>query len=273
MVPADSLLSLLHSVRHSRHNPLSQAMLVPDRLPHSGPIAKALLLAKDPIDQQVWLSRLQRPRPEHCRQCRCFRRVRPSSILLTEPAAVDLLSSISLHSFGCCSLPFYSTHEQEHWSAPSLRPSNSDLKTAMTSFPLQKGVLERIQTSPSLPARRLQTLAAMKSSPAFLKTKQVFEDDRRFALEQVHASSPRIGAAAQQGTHQPSQDIGCAQHHRPQTSAVSLGRTHSNSSADSMADSVSSYHGYAGVNYQSGEQQNLALHSNVVKVHRNVTIR
>lgn len=157
----------------------------------------------------------------------------------------------------CCSFPFYSTLPGEHWSAPSLRPNSSDLKSAMTSFPLQKSILDCIQTPPSLPARRVHTAATMKSSPAFLKTKKLFEDDRKFALRQVHASNCQVIPAAPAQAHRRSQDPSDAPHktqqHTPHSSASSLVRTHSDSSTTSMADSVSSYHGYAGVNYQSSE--------------------
>ena len=145
----------------------------------------------------------------------------------------------------------------EHWSAPSLRPKSSDLKSAMRSFPLQRDILDCTQTSPSLRARRVHTAATMKSSPAFLKTQQLFDDDRKFALSQVHASSSHIMAAAPVQSSKHSQDARNAadrtQQHSPHSSASSLATTHSDSSTNSMADSVSSYHGYAGVNYQSSK--------------------
>lgn len=153
-------------------------------------------------------------------------------------------------------MPLYNSYPQEHWSAPSLRPSSSDLKTCMTSFPLQRGVLDHIHTHPSLPVKRMHTAATMQSSPAFIKTKQLFEEDRKFALEQVHATSPRIRAASTQHRRQQSHVSSHAAEqaqHRPQSSASSIVRTQSDSSTNSMADSVSSYHGYAGVNYQSGK--------------------
>ena len=51
MVPADSLLTVLHSIRDTRLDPLSQGMLVPDRLSHSRAATEALLPAKDLINQ------------------------------------------------------------------------------------------------------------------------------------------------------------------------------------------------------------------------------
>ena len=127
----------------------------------------------------------------------------------------------------------------------------------MRSFPLQKGILDCTQTSPSLPARRVHTAATMKASPAFLKTKKLFEDDRRYALRQVHASSCQVILAAPAQAHRHSQDPTDAaqgtQQHTAHSSALFLARTRSDSSTNSMADSVSSYHGYAGVNYQSSE--------------------
>lgn len=159
----------------------------------------------------------------------------------------------------CCSLRFYSTLPGEHWSAPSLRPNSSDLRSAMVSFPLQRGLADRIQSAPILPAGRVRTAATMKSSPAFLKTKQLFEDDRKFALQQVHAPSCQVTPVHSVQGHKHSQHCSKAaqqtQQHATYSSSSSLSRTHSAaSSGNSMADSVSSYHGYAGVNYQSSKQ-------------------
>ena len=154
----------------------------------------------------------------------------------------------------CCSFPFYSTLPGERWSAPSLRPNSSDLTSAMTSFPLQRGILDRIQTSPSLPAKRMHTAATMQSSPAFLKTTQLFEDDRKFATRQLHASSCQA-IPVQGQKHSQDRNIVARQKQLriSRSPASSLVRTQSDSSGNSVADSVSSYHGYYGVNYQSSK--------------------
>ncbi len=137
----------------------------------------------------------------------------------------------------------------------------------MPAFPLQRGVLGHLQPSPSLPAKRLHTIAATKASQAFLKTKQLFQDDRQFALQQAHTTSPRIAARASQhsprSTSSPSEQQAAVPHALRQESsevASSLGRTDSDRSANSMADSVSIYHGYAGVNYQSGKHHPCVQH-------------
>ena len=127
----------------------------------------------------------------------------------------------------------------------------------MPSFPLQGGVIGHQQRSSSSPAKRLHSTAATKASPAFSKTRQLFQDDRQFALEQLHASSPRIAAGASYQTSD-SMSSRLSQHSVPeQQHSHSLpsppAKTYSGNSASSMADSVSSYHGYAGVNYQSGK--------------------
>lgn len=184
----------------------------------------------------------------------------PSS---TEALSLALLCSLclgpspALSSHLCgCSFPLHSTLSYGHWSAPSLRPNSSDLRSAMTSFPLQRGFGD-CKASPSLPAPRVRTAETMKSSPAFLKTKQLFEDDRRFALRQVHAPSFQISTVAPVQSHKHSQDSRRAaqwtQQRTSHDSSASLAQTHSESSGKSMADSVSSYHGYAGVNYQSSK--------------------
>ncbi|KAL3159273.1 hypothetical protein ABBQ32_011236 [Trebouxia sp. C0010 RCD-2024] len=160
--------------------------------------------------------------------------------------------------------PLQSTLSYGHWSAPSLRPNNSDLRSAMTSFPLQQGFGD-CKASPSLPAPRVRTAETMKSSPAFLKTKQLFEDDRRFALRQVHAPSFKISTAVPVQGHKHSRDSCRAaqwtQRRTSHGSSASLAHTPSESSGNSMVDSVSSYHGYAGVNYQSSKwHTRLSMH-------------
>lgn len=149
----------------------------------------------------------------------------------------------------------YSTLPSSEWSPPSLRPKLPPL----SSFPLQRGILSQLQPSNSLVVKSIHSTAATKASPAFLKTKELFRDDRQFALEQVQASSPRIAVATPQhvsqhtisSTDQQAEAVNDQQHHL-RAAAPPLARSHSDSSADSLADSVSSYHGYAGVNYQSG---------------------
>ena len=189
--------------------------------------------------------------------------------LSTGKALESLTETLALHSFSCClallgslacspsqlcycSFPLHSTLSCGHWSAPSLRPNSSDLRPAMTSFPLQRGFGE----CKALPAR-VRTAETMKSSPAFQKTKQLFEDDRRFALQQVRAASGNFATAAPAQGHKHSHNCYAAARQTQQRasldSSASLAQAHSEGSGNSMADSVSSYHGYAGVNYQSSK--------------------
>ena len=124
----------------------------------------------------------------------------------------------------------------------------------MLPLSLQSGFLTEHQSLRSLSTRRSHSTAATKASAAYLKTQQLFEDDRQFALQQQHLSSPRIAAAQQS-----SDSIPAAQqrtdaphtHKRQESQDTTLGR--SSSGGLSVADSVSSYHGYSGVNYQSGK--------------------
>lgn len=153
-------------------------------------------------------------------------------------------------SFFCSSTALYSTCSTpfDAWSAPKLHPHGRGLQSAMTAAALQHGALTRLYPVHLLPKRPHST-AATKASPAYLKTQQLFQDDRQFALEQAHSSSPRI-TASHKSCHSPAINSQAA----PTTQQrSSIFRTHSDSSADSMADSVSSYHGYAGVNYQMGK--------------------
>lgn len=149
-------------------------------------------------------------------------------------------SSTALYS--SCSSPF------DAWSAPKLHPHGRGLQSTMTAAALQHGALTHLHPV-RLSAKRPHSTAATKASPAYLKTQQLFQDDRQFALEQAHSSSPRI-TASQEICNSPAPNTQAA----PSTQQrSSISRTHSDSSANSMADSVSSYHGYAGVNYQMGK--------------------
>ncbi|DBA94155.1 TPA: hypothetical protein ACH3X1_001793 [Trebouxia sp. C0004] len=114
----------------------------------------------------------------------------------------------------------------------------------MTAAALQHGALSHLYPV-HLSAKRPHSTAATKASPAYMKTQQLFQDDRQFALEQAHSSSPRI-TASQDSCNSPAVNTQAASSTQQRSS---ISRTHS---ANSMADSISSYHGYAGVNYQMG---------------------
>ncbi len=153
-------------------------------------------------------------------------------------------------SFWCSSTALYSTCSSpiDAWSAQKLHPSGRGLQSTMTAAALQHAAL--IHLFPvHLSAKRPHSTAATKASPAYLKTQQLFQDDRQFALEQAHSSSPRI-TAAQESCSSPAVSTQAAPSTQQRSSIFT---THSDSSANSMADSVSSYHGYAGVNYQMGK--------------------
>ncbi len=156
------------------------------------------------------------------------------------PICSFLCSSTALYS--TCSSPF------DAWSAPKLHPPGRGLQSTMTAAALQHGALTHLYPV-RLSAKRPHSTAVTKASPAYLKTQRLFQDDRQFALEQAHSSSPRI-TASQGSCSSPAVNTQAA----PSTQQrSSISRTHSDSSANSMADSVSSYHGYAGVNYQMGK--------------------
>ncbi|DBB11919.1 TPA: hypothetical protein ACH3X3_006059 [Trebouxia sp. C0006] len=148
-------------------------------------------------------------------------------------------SSTALYS--TCSSPI------DAWSAQKLHPSGRGLQSMMTAAALQHAALTHLFPV-HLSAKRPHSTAATKASPAYLKTQQLFQDDRQFALEQAHSSSPRI-TAAQESCSSPAVSTQAAPSTQQRSSIFT---THSDSSANSMADSVSSYHGYAGVNYQMG---------------------
>lgn len=153
-------------------------------------------------------------------------------------------------SFFCSSTALYSTCSSpfDAWSAPKMHPHGRGLQSAMTAAALQHGALPHLYPV-HLVAKRPHSTAVTKASPAYLKTQQLFQDDRQYALEQAHSSSPRI-AASQKSCNSSAVNTQAA----PSTQQhSSISRTHSDSSANSMADSVSSYHGYSGVNYQMGK--------------------
>lgn len=145
----------------------------------------------------------------------------------------------------------------EAWSAPSLHIGSNGLLPTLTTSAVGYRQFNQLHHSSSLHAERFHSTAATKASPAYLKTTQLFQDDRQFALEQAHSSSPRI--AASHSSFQDAEltpdpkDAPMTQQRNSQSPAASVSSRHSDSSANSMADSVSSYHGYAGVNYQTGE--------------------
>lgn len=104
------------------------------------------------------------------------------------------------------------------------------------------------------------SVAATKASPAFLKTKNLFKDDMAYALEHAQSSSPQIAAGRQRSTDaagqaQPSSPSSASAFPSQLTSIAWTGphsRAPTASEDGSLADSVSSFHGYAGINYHPG---------------------
>ena len=122
----------------------------------------------------------------------------------------------------------------------------------MFAMSLQSGLFTQQQALCSLSTKRSHSTAATQASAAYLKTQQLFEEDRQYALQQQRVASPRIAAAQHSHNSTPSaHQTHDAHTHKQGSGGVALSR--SNSDGLSVADSVSSYHGYSGVNYQTGE--------------------
>lgn len=117
------------------------------------------------------------------------------------------------------------------------------------------------------PARHHHSVAATQASPAFQTTKNLFKEDMAYALEHAHPASPRIAAQpfspSQASAHSMEfhRSPRASSSHQQPSAALSVSRASSVNSAHSMADSVSSYHGYAGVNYNAGAAPTFSFNS------------
>lgn len=138
--------------------------------------------------------------------------------------------------------------------SPALSPCTSTPRVQLTTF--------ASQPSSDLQAQQLceqHSVAATKASAAFAKTKNLFKEDMAYALEYAQPASPRIAAQRDSMSSRASshsavsvRSKATANHQAPNGSS-SVSRASSTRSANSVADSVSSYHGYTGVNYHAGK--------------------
>ena len=157
-----------------------------------------------------------------------------------------------------CATPLGVAKAAYHSSCQTLSPSASP-RSAPSRINLSTFASQHSNDFSTHITAAEHSVAATQASPAFQKTKNLFKEDMAYALEHAHSASPRLVAQPSSSSKQCSVASASEKNYQPVPShqqpsiASSISRTSTSNSADSVADSVSSYHGYAGVNYHSGE--------------------